>query len=169
VPGLGEYLETSGGDVVSLLLTVNDNLLLLPAGWAGRSPADLLDRSKLSEAVERLRALDLIVLVDTPAARWWSDALAIAAEADATVLVARSGRSRWKPLAELAATLHRDHLPALGVVLVGAGRRRPRRIRRGGRADPGVPAHAALLQDPRQGAGPAGNGHGARSHSSRPD
>jgi O-antigen/teichoic acid export membrane protein/Mrp family chromosome partitioning ATPase len=172
VPGLGEYLETSGGDVVSLLLTVRDNLLLLPAGWAGRSPADLLDRSKLSEAVERLRALDLVVLVDTPAARWWSDALAIAAQADATVLVARSGRSRWKPLAELAATLHRDRFPALGVVLVGAGRRRrPRHVRRGGRADPAVPAHAAMLQDPRQGTGPAGNGHGARSHrrhSSRP-
>jgi O-antigen/teichoic acid export membrane protein/Mrp family chromosome partitioning ATPase len=167
VPGLGEYLETSGGDVASMLVTVRENMLLLPAGWAGRSPANLLARSNLSEAVERLRALDLVVLVDTPAARWWSDALAIAAQADATVLVARSGRSRWKPLAELAATLHRDRLPALGVVLVGAGRR-PRRIRRGGGADPDGPAVAAPLPDPRQAASPAGNGNGhgngARGH-----
>jgi O-antigen/teichoic acid export membrane protein/Mrp family chromosome partitioning ATPase len=169
VPGLGEYLETSGGDVVSLLVTVRDNLLLLPAGWAGRSPANLLARSNLSEAVGRLRALDLVVLVDTPAARWWSDALAIAAEADATVLVARSGRSRWKPLAELATTLHRDRFPALGVVLVGAGRR-PRRVRRGGGAGPVAPTRAASLQDPRQGAGPNGNGHGngARGHRRAP-
>jgi Mrp family chromosome partitioning ATPase len=169
VPGLGEYLETSGGDVVSLLVTVRDNLMLLPAGWAGRSPANLLARSNLSEAVERLRALDLVVLVDTPAARWWSDALAIAAEADATVLVARSGRSRWKPLAELATTLHRDRFPALGVVLVGAGRR-PRRVRRGGGAGPDAPTRAASLQDPRQGGGPNGNGrgNGARGHRRAP-
>jgi O-antigen/teichoic acid export membrane protein/Mrp family chromosome partitioning ATPase len=168
VPGLGEYLETSGGDVVSLLVTVRDNLLLLPAGWAGRSPANLLARSNLSEAVERLRALDLVVLVDTPAARWWSDALAIAAEADATVLVARSGRSRWKPLAELATTLHRGRFPVAGVVLVGAGRR-PRRVRRGG-AGPDTSARAASLQDPRQGAAPNGNGrgNGARGHRRAP-
>ena len=165
VPGLGEYLETSGGDVVSLLVTVRDNLQLLPAGWAGRSPANLLARSNLSEAVERLRALDLVVLVDTPAARWWSDALAIAAEADATVLVARSGQSRWKPLAELATTLHRDRFPVLGVVLVGAGRR-PRRVRRGGGAGRDAPARAASLRDPRQGAAP--NGNGARGHRRAP-
>jgi O-antigen/teichoic acid export membrane protein/Mrp family chromosome partitioning ATPase len=165
VPGLGEYLETSGGDVASLLVTVRDNLLLLPAGWAGRSPANLLARSNLSEAVERLRALNLVVLVDTPAARWWSDALAIAAEADATVLVARSGRSRWKPLAELAATLHRDRLPTLGVVLVGA-RRQPHHIRRGGGGAPEAPARPPSLHDPR----PAGNGHGngARGHQHHP-
>jgi O-antigen/teichoic acid export membrane protein/Mrp family chromosome partitioning ATPase len=162
VPGLGEYLETSGGDVVSLLVTVRDNLLLLPAGWAGRSPANLLARAYLSEAVERLRALDLVVLVDTPAARWWSDALAIAAEADATVLVARSGRSRWKPLAELATTLHRDRLPALGVVLVGAGGR-SRHVRRGGRADASTPAPSQARSAPPQATLP--NGHGVLGRS----
>jgi O-antigen/teichoic acid export membrane protein/Mrp family chromosome partitioning ATPase len=159
VPGLGEYLETSGGDVVSLLVTVRDNLLLLPSGWAGRSPTNLLARAYLSEAVERLRALDLVVLVDTPAARWWSDALAIAAEADATVLVARSGRSRWKPLAELATTLHRDRLPALGVVLVGAGGR-SRHVRRGGRADASTPAPSQAQSAPPQATLPNGHGNG---------
>jgi O-antigen/teichoic acid export membrane protein/Mrp family chromosome partitioning ATPase len=130
VPGLGEYLETSGADVLSLVIAVRDNLLVLPAGWAGRSPADLLARPHLAEAVEQLRNLHLIVLVDTPAARWWPEALALAAEADATVLVARSGRSRWKALAELAGILHRNHFPVVGAVLVGVGRTpRPRRRR----------------------------------------
>jgi Mrp family chromosome partitioning ATPase len=122
VPGLGEYLETSGADVLSLVIAVRDNLLLLPAGWAGRSPADLLARPHLAEAVEQLRNLHLVVLVDTPAARWWPEALALAAEADATVLVARSGRSRWKALAQLAGILHRNHFPVVGTVLVGVGR-----------------------------------------------
>jgi O-antigen/teichoic acid export membrane protein/Mrp family chromosome partitioning ATPase len=130
VPGLGEYLETSGADVVSLVIAVRDNLLLLPAGWAGRSPADLLTRPHLAEAVEQLRNLHLVVLVDTPAARWWPEALALAAEADATVLVARSGRSRWRTVAELAGILHRNHFPVVGAVLVGVGRTpRPRRRR----------------------------------------
>jgi hypothetical protein len=55
------------------------------------------------------------------------------------------------------------------VVLVGAGRR-PRRVRRGGGAGPVAPTRAASLQDPRQGAGPNGNGHGngARGHRRAP-
>jgi O-antigen/teichoic acid export membrane protein/Mrp family chromosome partitioning ATPase len=166
VPGLGEYLESSGADVVSMLVAARDNLLLLPAGWAGRSPAHLLARPHLAQAVERLRDLELIVLVDTPAAGWWSEALALAAEADATVLVARSGRSRWRSLAGLAATLQRDRFPVLGVVLVGAGSGRRRRAARSGaegaaaRPSPGRPGQ-------RGGAPPNGNGHGGNGNRAR--
>jgi O-antigen/teichoic acid export membrane protein/Mrp family chromosome partitioning ATPase len=162
VPGLGEYLEISGADVTSLLVAVRDNLLLLPAGWAGRSPADLLTRPHLAEAVEQLRDLDLVVLVDTPAARWWSEALVLAAEADATVLVARSGRSRWKPLAKLAGTLHQDRFPVVGVVLVGAGRPSGltrRRARRNG-GDPTLATAARAAQAPGRVTPPNGNGGG---------
>jgi Mrp family chromosome partitioning ATPase len=141
VPGLGEYLAASGPHVGPMLVSVGDNLRLLPAGWAVRSPEHLLASPHLAQAVAQLRDLELVVLLDTPAARWWSDALTLAAEADATLLVARSGRSRWKSLAELAGSLRRDRFPVLGVVLVGSGRRRgapptagtraPRRHRRG--------------------------------------
>jgi Mrp family chromosome partitioning ATPase len=160
VPGLGEYLEISGSEVVSLLVAVRDNLLLLPAGWAGRSPADLLARPHLAKAVEQLRDLDLVVLVDTPAARWWSEALVLAAEADATVLVARSGRSRWRALAELAGILHRDRFPVVGVVLVGAGRSNglPRRRARRNGGDPTVSTAAGAVQASGQAAPPNGNG-----------
>ncbi|HEX8132053.1 MAG TPA: polysaccharide biosynthesis C-terminal domain-containing protein, partial [Actinomycetes bacterium] len=148
VPGLGDYLAASGTDVVSLLVAVRDNLLLLPAGWTGRSPANLLDRSHLAEAVAQLRDLELVVLVDTPAARWWPEALVLAAEADATVLVARSGRSHWKALADLATTLRRDRFPVLGAILVGAGHL-PRRVRQ----------DAVDWTAPAEGAGPNGNGN----------
>jgi O-antigen/teichoic acid export membrane protein/Mrp family chromosome partitioning ATPase len=160
VPGLGEYLEISGADVASLLVAVRDNLLLLPAGWAGRSPADLLARPHLAKAVEQLRDLDLVVLVDTPAARWWSEALVLAAEADATVLVARSGRSRWRALAELADSLHRDRFPVIGAVLVGVGRSNgpPGRHARRNGGDP-TASTAAAARAPRRAAPPDGNGH----------
>jgi O-antigen/teichoic acid export membrane protein/Mrp family chromosome partitioning ATPase len=171
VPGLGEYLETSGADVASLLVAVRDNLLLLPAGWAGRNPANLLARPHLAEAVDRLRDLDLIVLVDTPAARWWSEALVLAAEADATVLVARSGRSRWKGLAELASILHRDRLPVIGVVIVGAGRsHRPgrRHTRRTG-GDRPASTVAGAPQTLTRAASPNGsNGNGTRHRRRHP-
>jgi O-antigen/teichoic acid export membrane protein/Mrp family chromosome partitioning ATPase len=173
VPGLGEYLETSGADVLSLVIAVRDNLLVLPAGWAGRSPADLLARPHLAEAVEQLRNLHLIVLVDTPAARWWPEALALAAEADATVLVARSGRSRWKALAELAGILHRNHFPVVGAVLVGVGRAR-RALRRREHGGGGNPAARFSARAPRALAraasrnGRQGHGNGPHDRRGRP-
>jgi O-antigen/teichoic acid export membrane protein/Mrp family chromosome partitioning ATPase len=163
VPGLGDYLETSHADVVSLLVAARDNLLLLPAGWAGRSPANLLARPHLAEAVARLRDLELTVLVDTPAAHWWSEALILAAEADVTVLVARSGRSRWKALADLATTLDRDRFPVLGVILVGAGR-----PPRGGRKD-GDGIAAAIRGGVDAAVSPPQNGHGRPGNGSRPE
>jgi O-antigen/teichoic acid export membrane protein/Mrp family chromosome partitioning ATPase len=158
VPGLGEYLESSGADVVPMLVAARDNLLLLPAGWAGRSPAHLLARPHLAQAVEQLRNLEVIVLVDTPAARWWSDALALAAEADATLLVARSGRSRWTSLAGISATLQRDQFPLLGAVLVGAGRQ-TRRVRRAARAGGAEGAASSRPSPARPGLVRNGNGH----------
>jgi capsular exopolysaccharide synthesis family protein len=151
-PGLAEYLEGPAVDVVSLLITVRENLLLLPTGWVGRSPSSLLARPNLARALDRLRGLSLIVLVDTPPARWWADALSLAAEADAIVLVARSGRSRWRAVAELAGDLHQGHYPVLGTVLVGARRPRGRSSRR------------TAATDGRRSAGrgspePAGNGN----------
>jgi O-antigen/teichoic acid export membrane protein/Mrp family chromosome partitioning ATPase len=122
---LAEYPEGLDDSVVSELVSVRNNLMLLPSSWAGRSSASLLARPDLARAVEELRRLSMIVLVDTPPARWWVDALSLAAEADATVLVARSGRSRWKAVGMLAATLQRDRIPLLGVVLVDAGRGHP--------------------------------------------
>jgi O-antigen/teichoic acid export membrane protein/Mrp family chromosome partitioning ATPase len=167
VPGLGDYLEHSGTDVASLLVAVRDNLLLLPAGWVGRGPASLLTRPHLAEAVARLRDLQLVVLVDTPAAGWWPEALVLAAEADATLLVARFGRSRWKSLAELAMALHRDRIPVLGVVLVG-GRRPPKRVL----PDVGDRTPAAGPPRPGTAAGTRpnglGNGHGGPGSGSHP-
>jgi len=173
VPGLGDYLETSGTDVASLLVGVHDNLLLLPAGWTGRSPTNLLARPHLADAIARLRDMQLVVLVDTPAAGWWwSEALTLAAEADATMLVARSGRSRWKPLANLASTLHRERFPLLGVVLMGS-ERRPRHVRQAA-SGPTAPATRLRSRPPNRapadghGNGNGRGGPGDGSHAARP-
>src|SRR5215218_132003 len=102
------------------------------------------------------------------ARRWWSEALVLAAEADATVLVARAGHTRWKALAELARILHRDRFPVIGAVLVGAGpTRRPpgRRDRRAG-GDPSARSSSGAPQVPMRTVPPNGrNGNGSGSGS----
>jgi Mrp family chromosome partitioning ATPase len=169
VPGLADYLETSGTDVASLLVGVHDNVLLLPAGWSGRSPTNLLARPHLADAVARLRDLQAVVLVDTPAAGWWwSEALTLAAEADATVLVARSGRSRWRQLANLASALHRERFPVLGVVLMGV-ERRPRHVRQAadGPTAPATRLRSGALHRPPANCHGNGSGHGSQGDGSR--
>ena len=121
-PGLAESLDGLGVDVTSRLVSVRGNLLLLPAGRAGQNVVNQLTRPDLARAMEELRRLSVVVLVDTPPARWCADALALVSVADATVLVAQRGRSHWKAVSELAAALRRDRFPVLGVVLVGASR-----------------------------------------------
>jgi len=72
----------------------------------------------------KLRDLGTLVVLDTPPARWAADALSLADAADATLIVTRANRSRWRATVELATALRRDRLPVLGVVLVGRRQRR---------------------------------------------
>ena len=123
-PGLAEYLARPDGNLVFLLVMVRENLMLLPAGMPVRNPAELLAGPRLERLMEELRALGLIVVLDTPPARWAADALSVAGAADATVLVAHANRSRWRAVADLAASLRRDRVPVLGVALVGRRQRR---------------------------------------------
>jgi capsular exopolysaccharide synthesis family protein len=123
-PGLAEYLAHPDGNLVFLLVMVRENLMLLPAGMPVRNPAELLAGPRLERLMEDLRALGLIVVLDTPPARWAADALSVAGAADATLLVAHANRSRWRAVADLATSLRRDRVPVLGVALVGRRQRR---------------------------------------------
>jgi Mrp family chromosome partitioning ATPase len=95
-----------------------------------RNPAELLTGARLERLMGQLRGLESLVVVDTPPARWAADALSLAAAADATLVVARANRSRWRATVELASALRRDRVPVLGVVLLGRRQRRLARLAR---------------------------------------
>ena len=130
VRGMGEHLAGLADELALLLIVVRENLLLLPAGMPVRNPAELLTGARLERLMEQLRGLGSLVVLDTPPARWAADALSLADAADATLIVARANRSRWRAAVELATALRRDRVPVLGVVLVGRRQRRLARLAR---------------------------------------
>ena len=130
VRGIGEHLAGLEDEVALLLVIVRENLMLLPAGMPVRNPAELLTGPRLELLMEELRGFESLVVVDTPPARWSADARSLAAAADATLIVARANRSRWRAVVELAIALRRDRVPVLGVVLVGRRQRRLARLAR---------------------------------------
>jgi capsular exopolysaccharide synthesis family protein len=118
-PGLAEALQDDSSNVIAQLVSINEHLLVLPAGLPNRHPGELLASRRLVEIVNSLRQLGSIVILDTPPVRQSADAIALSGVADATLLVARSGASRVRSLREATSGLRRDRLRQLGVVLVG--------------------------------------------------
>lgn len=118
-PGLAEALQDESSNVIAQLVSINEHLLVLPAGLPNRHPGELLASRRLVEIVDALRQLGSIVILDTPPVRQSADAIALSGVADATLLVARSGTTRVRSLREATSGLRRDRLRQLGVVLVG--------------------------------------------------
>jgi capsular exopolysaccharide synthesis family protein len=124
-PGLAELLQGERHDVLSMFISVADNLLVLPAGNPSRNPGELLVTDKLRQMLITLRTTDITVLLDTPPAHFSADALTLAGVADGTVLVARSGVSRWTAIQQAAEGFRRDQVHEVGAVLVGTHSLRP--------------------------------------------
>ncbi len=120
-PGLAELLQGDDTDPVARLVSVRCNLLVLPAGVTSRNPAELLFVARLRELIWSLREIGWTVLIDTPPAGSLADAVTLAGAADAVLLVARAGVSRWRRLRELAGGFRRAGLPIVGAALVGSG------------------------------------------------
>ncbi len=137
-PGLADLLEgRTELDPSQLLVRVAKDLSVLPAGAMTANPDELLGRPTFARVLARLSPLG-VVIVDTPPGLGSSDAMAVAAAADAAVLVARAGHSSRDALRTLALDLRHNDLSCLGAVLVGAkrppGNPRPYRY-----APPGAP------------------------------
>jgi Mrp family chromosome partitioning ATPase len=118
LPGLAEALQDDPLPAVALLVSINDHLLVLPAGMPNKHPGELLASKRLHETVQTVRQMGIVIL-DSPPARLSADAMALSAVADATLVVARSGVTRMRSLHEMTTGLRRDRVRQLGVVLVG--------------------------------------------------
>jgi capsular exopolysaccharide synthesis family protein len=165
-PGLAEALQDDPIPAIAMLVSINDHLLVLPAGMPSRHPGELLASRHLHETMSSLRQMGIIIL-DTPPARNSADAITLSSVADATLFVAKSGATRMRSMREATTGLRRDRIRQLGVILIGTRSSWLRsRTTRGGdlrdqpeaeleNLEPKSPPHAVPL-NPR----PAGPEHG---------
>jgi Mrp family chromosome partitioning ATPase len=117
-PGLAEALQDDPIPAIAMLVSINDHLLVLPAGMPSKHPGELLASKRLLETIQTLRQMGIIIL-DTPPARHSADAITLSGVADATLFVAKSGTTRMRSVTEATSGLRRDRIRQLGVVLVG--------------------------------------------------
>jgi Mrp family chromosome partitioning ATPase len=117
-PGLAEALQDDPIPAIAMLVSINDHLLVLPAGMPSKHPGELLASKRLLETIQTLRQMGIIIL-DTPPATHSADAITLSSVADATLFVAKSGATRMRSVREATAGLRRDRIRQLGVILVG--------------------------------------------------
>jgi capsular exopolysaccharide synthesis family protein len=104
------------------LATPVPGLELVPSGPQPPNPADVLGTQRMRCVLEEMRARADVVVLDSPPVLAVADALVLAATADATLLVVRSGQTR-RTLAQRAREhLFRVEARLLGVVINAAPR-----------------------------------------------
>ncbi len=114
-PGLSEALagrtDTSGiGHLVQGWLRV------VPSGAPVADPAGLFGGRSFREALDGMTWAELVV-VDTPAGGLFADALAIASQCDATIIVVDAQNSRRRPVRNLVESLRQVSAQPIGLVL----------------------------------------------------
>ena len=94
-----------------------ENLWILPAGPAPSNPSELLGSRLSRELFATVREQFDVVVIDTPPAVPVTDPAVLATIADATVVVARAGRTKKSQLDTALTILDRVEAPVLGMVL----------------------------------------------------
>ena len=94
-----------------------ENLWILPAGPAPSNPSELLGSRLSRELFATLRDQFDVLVIDTPPAVPVTDPAVLATIADATVVVARAGRTKKSQLETALSILDRVEAPVLGMVL----------------------------------------------------
>lgn len=112
--GLTEYLvgEKEFRDVIKI---IEDNLHFISAGDIPPNPAEIIGSRKLESFLKLLKLNYDYVIIDTPPIMAVTDSRILAAKADATLMVVRSGKTK-------ASTVHRgyEELVKVGANVVGS-------------------------------------------------
>ena len=93
------------------------NGYMIPLSAPVANPSILLENPRFSEMIETCAGKFDYVLIDTPPLESVADTLHIAAHADGTVLVVRSGRTSRKLVSDAVDKLKRAGASILGLVL----------------------------------------------------
>lgn len=113
VKGLANNLEGSLGVFAGIRRLEPLGWYLLPAGQTSTTPTELLSNEKVSELVRKLALHFDWVLIDSPPAIPLADALLLKSCADATLLVARAGRTPRMAIEKCVSLFGRGHVVAV--------------------------------------------------------
>jgi len=100
----------------------DDNLWLLGSGDLPPNPAELLNGRRIQEVFSALRELFDLVLIDSPPVLPVTDAVVLAKDADATLLVVAAGQTSQGDLQRAAEKLAQVNAQIVGLVLNEATR-----------------------------------------------
>jgi capsular exopolysaccharide synthesis family protein len=116
--GLSEVLGGTASLSEAIVRLEPAGLHLLPGGSARDDVAELLSGPKFLAVLKEARRMFDYVIIDAPPLGIFTDATMLISRADAALIVARAGRTRYAALERLLEPLPRERL--LGVVLNGS-------------------------------------------------
>lgn len=114
-PGLSEALAGTSA-TAGVGHPVSGWLRVVPSGAPVADPAGLFGGRAFREALDGMTWAELVV-VDTPAGGLFADALAIASQCDATLIVVDAERSKRRPVRNLVESLRQVSAQPIGIVL----------------------------------------------------
>lgn len=114
-PGLSEALSGTS-DTAGVGHLVQGWLRVVPSGAPVADPAGLFGGRAFREALDGMTWAELVV-VDTPAGGLFADALAIASQCDATLIVVDAEKSKRRPVRNLVESLRHVSAQPIGIVL----------------------------------------------------
>ena len=117
ITGVAHYLAGKVELQDAVYETNIPNGYMIPLSAPVANPSILLENPRFSEMIETCAGKFDYVLIDTPPLESVADGLRIAAHADGTVLVVRSGQTSRKLVADAVDKLKRTGTPVLGIVL----------------------------------------------------
>ena len=119
-PGLtAAHCEIDRETALAVPIDAIDNLWVLPSGTTPDYPAEMLASQGMANLIDHWRAQYDHVVIDTPPVSQFTDAVVVAAMADATILLARAGTTGGKELLRARDVLQRANASVTGVVLNG--------------------------------------------------
>jgi capsular exopolysaccharide synthesis family protein len=114
-PGLADCLEGSLSPLSAILRLEPLNFYFLPAGEPRTNPKELLQSDALSGVLQELAPHFDWILIDSPPVIPLTDAILLARQTNATLLVAREGRTRREAIEKAIALVGRQRV--VGIIL----------------------------------------------------
>ena len=116
-PGLTEVLAGVCSVEESIVETEVDNLSIIGSGSLPPNPSEMIGSEKMRKVVDSLCASYDHILFDSPPILAVTDAAILSTFVDFTILVVRSGRTRWASLERAISLLRNVRAKRLGMVL----------------------------------------------------
>lgn len=118
-PGLAGVL-VDGTPEIDVLRQAEEHLVLVPAGRELANPSELLGGSRMGAFLRELSTHFDVVLIDTPPVLPVTDALVLAVDATAVVVVVRLGETSRERLKRALGSFRKLDVPVLGLVANGS-------------------------------------------------